>query len=64
MINSRYIYPIIESNVMIGSGAVIIENGTVGDNCAVGTNAAVFKDVPKEATVVGVLARIVKCLEG
>ena len=44
---------------MIGSGAVIIENGTVGDNCAVGTNAAVFKDVPKEATVVGVLARIV-----
>ena len=44
--------PIIGDNVMIGTGATIIGGVTVGDNCKIGANAIVTKDVPPNTTIV------------
>jgi len=51
------------SNVWIGYGACILRGVSVGDNAIVGTNAVVTKDVPANAVVVGVPARIVRMRE-
>jgi len=53
-------HPTIGNNVVIGTGAKILGNITVGDNSYVGANAVVIRDVPANATVVGVPARITK----
>lgn len=51
--------PCIGENCLIGTGAVILGNITVGNNVKVGANAVVIDDVPDNVTVVGVPARIV-----
>jgi acetyltransferase-like isoleucine patch superfamily enzyme len=51
------------SNVWIGYGACILRGVRVGDNSIVGTNAVVTKDVPANAVVAGVPARIVRMRE-
>lgn len=52
--------PTIGNNVRIGTGAVVIGKITIGDNAIVGANAVVVKDVPENAVVGGVPARIIK----
>jgi acetyltransferase-like isoleucine patch superfamily enzyme len=47
-------------NVWIGYGACILRGVTVGDNAIVGTNAVVTKDVPANAVVGGVPARVLR----
>lgn len=44
--------PIIGDNVTIGAGAKIIGKVHVGNNCKIGANAVVYKDVPDNTTVV------------
>lgn len=51
--------PVIGDNVFIGAGAKVLGKITVGNNVKIGANAVVLKDVPDEATVVGIPARIV-----
>src|SRR3954453_7089868 len=51
------------NNVWIGYGACILRGVTVGDNAIVGTNAVVTRDVPANAVVVGVPARVVRMRE-
>jgi acetyltransferase-like isoleucine patch superfamily enzyme len=51
------------SNVWIGHGAQILRGVTVGDNAIVGANAVVTKDVPANAVVAGVPARIIRMRE-
>ena len=51
--------PIIGDNVYIAPGAKIIGNIRVGDRVAIGANSVVTNDVPDNAVVVGVPARIV-----
>ena len=53
-------HPNIEDNVVIGTGAKILGNITVGENSYIGANAVVLKDVPSNSTVVGVPGRITK----
>jgi len=48
------------SNVWIGYGACILRGVHVGDNSIVGTNSVVTKDVPANAVVAGIPARIVR----
>jgi acetyltransferase-like isoleucine patch superfamily enzyme len=48
------------SNVWIGYGACILRGVRVGDNAIVGSNCVVTKDVPANAVVAGVPARIVR----
>jgi len=47
-------------NVMIGANAVIIEGVQVGDNAVVAAGAVVTQDVPANAVVAGVPARVIK----
>ncbi|MBP7216383.1 MAG: serine O-acetyltransferase [Candidatus Omnitrophica bacterium] len=53
-------HPTIGNNVVIGTGAKVLGNITVGDNSYIGANAVVIKDVPPNSTVVGVPGRITK----
>mgnify|MGYP001589075498 CR=1 FL=1 len=53
-------HPTIGNNVVIGGGAKILGNITIGDNSYIGSNAVVIKDVPPNSTVVGVPGRITK----
>ncbi|HSS04697.1 MAG TPA: acyltransferase [Solirubrobacterales bacterium] len=48
------------SNVWIGYGACILRGVRVGDNSIVGTNSVVTKDVPANAVVAGIPARIIR----
>ncbi|HWH43237.1 MAG TPA: acyltransferase [Thermoleophilaceae bacterium] len=48
------------NNVWIGYGACILRGVTVGDNAVVGTNSVVTKDVPANAVVGGVPARVIR----
>jgi acetyltransferase-like isoleucine patch superfamily enzyme len=47
-------------NVWIGYGACILRGVTVGDNSVVGTSAVVTKEVPANAIVGGVPARVIR----
>lgn len=51
-------HPIIESGVVIGSGAVVLGPITVGRGAKIGAGSVVIRSVPPGATVVGVPARI------
>ena len=53
-------HPTIGNQVLIGMGAKILGNVTVGDNARIGANAVVTRDVPADATAVGIPARVVK----
>jgi serine O-acetyltransferase len=51
--------PVIEDNVVIGSGACVLGGVTVGRGAVVGANAVVLEPVPAGATAFGVPARII-----
>jgi acetyltransferase-like isoleucine patch superfamily enzyme len=47
-------------NAWIGYGACILRGVTVGDNSVIGTNSVVTKDVPDNAVVGGVPAKLIR----
>jgi len=47
-------------NVWIGYGACILRGVTVGDNAIIGTGAVVTRDVPANAVMAGVPARVIR----
>jgi len=51
------------NNVWIGYGACILRGVTVGDNAVIGTSAVVTRDVPANAVVAGVPARVLRMRE-
>ena len=53
-------HPTINQGVIIGAGAKVMGNITVGEYSKIGTGAVVLKDVPPNSTCVGVPGRIVK----
>ncbi len=53
-------HPTIGNDVVIGSGAQIIGPIKVGSGSRIAANAVVVKDVPDNATMVGVPAKIIK----
>ncbi len=53
-------HPTILDNVMIGAGAKVLGSFTVYENAKIGAGAVVLDEVPKNSTVVGIPARIVK----
>ena len=52
-------HPTIENNVVIGAGAKVLGNITVGENCRVGAGSVVLRSVPPDSTVVGVPGHII-----
>lgn len=53
-------HPTIKKGVIIGSGARVLGDITIGENAKIGSNAVVVKDVPANSTAVGIPAHIVK----
>ena len=53
-------HPTIGNDVVIGSGAQIIGPVYVGNGARIAANAVVVKDVPENATMVGIPAKAVK----
>ncbi len=52
-------FPVIGDDVFIGAGARILGGVTIGDGARIGANAVVIRDVPANATAVGVPAKII-----
>ncbi len=50
-------HPQLGSNVVVGSGAQLLGPIKIGDGARIGSNAVVVRDVPEDATMVGVPAR-------
>lgn len=53
-------HPTLRDRVVIGAGAKILGNITLGNDVYVGSNSVVLNDVPDGCTVVGIPGRIVK----
>src|SRR3984885_8458179 len=52
-------HPTLMDNVVVGSGAKILGNITVGRNCRIGAGSVVLRNVPDDSTVVGVPGHII-----
>jgi serine O-acetyltransferase len=52
-------HPTIEDSVVVGGGAKILGNITVGKNCRIGAGSVVLRSVPEDSTVVGVPGHII-----
>src|SRR5580704_5400793 len=52
-------HPTLEDHVVVGSGAKILGNITVGKNCRIGAGSVVLRNVPENSTVVGVPGHII-----
>lgn len=53
-------HPTLGNNVMVGAGAKILKPFRVGNNARIAANSVVLREVPDNATVVGVPGRIVR----
>lgn len=53
-------HPTLGKGVVIGAGAKVLGPITIGDGAKIGSNAVVVKDVPANATVVGVPGRVLE----
>jgi serine O-acetyltransferase len=53
-------HPTIKSGSVIGAGAKVLGDITIGKNCRVGSNSVVVKSVEDNSTAVGIPARVVK----
>jgi serine O-acetyltransferase len=52
-------HPTLGNSIVIGSGAKLLGNITIGDNCRVGAGSVVLRSVPANSTIVGVPGHIV-----
>lgn len=52
-------HPTLEDNVLVGVGASVLGNITIGSHSKVGGGAVVVSDVPANSTVVGIPGRVV-----
>jgi serine O-acetyltransferase len=56
-------HPTIGNNVVMGTGAKILGNITIGDHTKIGAGSVVIHSVPAHSTVVGVPGRVVRTRE-
>jgi serine O-acetyltransferase len=52
-------HPTLRNSVIVGSGARVLGNIVIGENCRVGAGSVVLNNVPDNSTVVGVPGHIV-----
>jgi serine O-acetyltransferase len=52
-------HPTIEDEVVIGGGAKVLGNITIGRNCRIGAGSVVLRSVPENSTVVGVPGHVI-----
>ncbi len=53
-------HPTIGNGVMVGCGAKVLGSFSVGSGSRVASNAVVLKEIPEEATAVGIPAKVVR----
>lgn len=53
-------HPTLEDNVVVGAGAKVLGDITIGRNSKVGANSVVVKNVPADSTAIGIPARVIK----
>lgn len=53
-------HPTLGNNVVVGTGAKVLGNISVGDNVKIGAGSVVVHDVPGNSTVVGIPGRVVR----
>lgn len=54
---------IIEDNVWLGEGVVVLPNVTIGENTIVGANSVVTKTFPKNSIIAGNPAKLIRTLD-
>lgn len=54
---------VIEDNVWLGEGVVVLPNVVIGENSIVGANSVVTKSIPRNSVVGGNPARVIRILE-
>ena len=55
-------HPTVGNRVILGAGAKLIGNITIGDDCRVGANAVVTKSMPAGTVAVGVNAKLIRSI--
>ena len=53
-------HPTIRNNAVIGAGAKILGNITIGEYAKIGANSVVVKEVPDNATAIGIPAHVIE----
>lgn len=53
-------HPTIRRGVVIGAGAKILGNITIGENSKVGANSVVVRNVPENSTAIGIPAHVIQ----
>lgn len=53
-------HPTIKSGVVIGAGAKVLGNITVGANSKIGANSVVVREVPENSTAIGIPAHVIQ----
>jgi serine O-acetyltransferase len=53
-------HPTLEDNVVVGAGAKILGDITIGEGSRIGSGSVVVSSVPANSTVVGIPGRVVK----
>ena len=53
-------HPTLGDNIVVGSGAKVLGNITIGSNSRIGAGSVVIDDVPENSTVTGIPGRIVR----
>ncbi len=53
-------HPTVRNGVVIGAGAKVLGNITLGENSKIGANSVVIKNVPDDSTAVGIPARVIQ----
>ncbi len=56
-------HPTVGNNVVIGVGAAVLGAVNIGDNARIGAGAVVLRDVPPNATAVGIPAKVVSYID-
>lgn len=52
-------HPTLENNVVVGAGAKVLGPFTIGEGARIGSNAVVLREVPANATVVGIPGHVI-----
>lgn len=62
--NAQYNLPVvIEKNVWLGAGTIVLPGVTIGENSVIGAGSLVTKDIPKNVVAFGSPCQVVRALE-
>lgn len=55
-------HPTLGNHVVVGAGAKVLGNITIGDFVKIGANSVVLRSVPSNSTVIGIPGRVIKTI--